>query len=175
MSESSITKAITIYYGELHYALRDAIEAKGGEFVYEREEPSGPCLYVHGATEKYDADEDRIIDNLEDAVTGCLVGDVMHRMGVSLERLHRSNLEGASELLESLEADGTITWPSPDTKRRAFNYLTVLQRFQDQGHTWADSKLRADMWIEGYGEGWYGGKADERSMKADAGSQEDDE
>lgn len=167
MSESSVTKAITIYYGGLHYALRDAIAAKGDDFVYEREESHGPCLYVHGVTDHYDAENDRIVDNLDNAVTGCLVGDVLHRMGVTLERLNQNNLEGASELLEALEADGTIKWSTQEAKRKSIHYLTVLQRFQDLGHTWADSKLRADMWIEGYEEGWYGGKADEQTKQDD--------
>ncbi|MFF8367871.1 hypothetical protein ACF05W_03455 [Streptomyces lydicus] len=76
----------------------------------------GTCFYVH-------THEDGTL-----ATAGCVVGTLLHRLGVSLERL--SPLEGlsATGVLRELGLDGDS--PLADQLRR-------VQMSQDHGATWA--------------------------------------
>lgn len=70
------------------------------------------CLYVHGD------------------VPGCLVGHVLHRMGVPLRELLRHEFSTASEVLEALDTD---------ISERVGAFLDNVQGDQDSGATWGDA------------------------------------
>jgi hypothetical protein len=87
-----------------------------------------------------------------DRVAGCLVGDVMHRLGVPLGTLFTWDDSGSDDLLTHLanpeDGPGGEAWVSYADERAAeyvSEYLRVAQEIQDaggEGHTWGDA-LRA--------------------------------
>ncbi|MFI0211975.1 hypothetical protein ACH4OV_25305 [Streptomyces diastaticus] len=103
--------------------MREVVAEAGEEFVYEPPTGLGVCLYVHrphggGAS-----------------VPGCLVGQVLHRLGVPLDELteHEAQLARtmAPKLVDAGEgADLLVT------------ALDNAQAIQDGGHSWG-AALRA--------------------------------
>jgi len=103
----------------------EAIEERGGDYVYVNEEKArlghkydGPnCLYVHR-----DAD-----DNL---TPGCIVGIVLNKAGVSLETLASNNENTISEAASRGQWD--VTYDND-----ALMFLSGAQWCQDMGETWS--------------------------------------
>jgi hypothetical protein len=96
-------------------ALRDAVAEKGDGYVYSRLDGyAGMCLYVH------------------DDGPGCIMGNALHRMGVSLEFLSSAEGEGITSVLEYLYCRGIIgDYSTLDLER-----LSSIQAAQDCGSTW---------------------------------------
>jgi hypothetical protein len=96
-------------------ALRDAVAEKGDDYVYSRLDGYvGTCLYVH------------------DDEPGCIMGNALHRMGVSLDQLGDKEGEGITSVLEYLHNRGIIgDYPSLDLEK-----LSSIQAAQDCGSTW---------------------------------------
>lgn len=95
-----------------------AVEEKGPEHVYDRGNLGGhgDCFYVH-----------------EDG-PGCIVGNILHRLGVPLELMIADEGMKASALLTSLEYQGAIVCGFGVS-----NYLADLQNFQDHEVSWGDA------------------------------------
>jgi hypothetical protein len=73
---------------------------------------------------------------------GCLVGDVVHRLGVSLETLAVWNDSGCGDLLEHLCDAGFIEYADGEAAEYVPFYLATAQEIQDvggEGHTWGDA------------------------------------
>lgn len=103
--------------------LREVV-AERPEHVYEKPEGWGPdgaiqCFYVHPDG------------------PGCLVGQVMHRLGVSLEEM--SQHEGSGPYV--FQRAGHISHFAADV-------LETAQSSQDEGDTWGDALSAAERHME---------------------------
>lgn len=102
--------------------MREVVAEAGEEFVYKSPAGLGVCLYVHrtpGAA----------------AVPGCLVGQVLHRLGAPLDELAEYESQLAGEVSPRL-LDGV-------TRADAISLaLDKAQVLQDAGHSWG-AALRA--------------------------------
>lgn len=95
--------------------LRDVV-AERPNFVYEPPDDSpGDCKYVHGNA------------------PGCLVGHVLHRMGVPLAELSAHEGESAGDVLRVLT----------DADEPAVNTLDTAQCVQDDGGYWSAALAEA--------------------------------
>lgn len=77
----------------------------------------GSCFYVH-----HDEDGNQS--------AGCIVGHVLHRLGVPLAALKE---------VETLGADSAVEKCTSGVSERMRNFLRSVQRKQDDGYTWGDS------------------------------------
>lgn len=106
-------------------AAKAAVAKKGERHVYSNEgfsDSYSDCLYVHGDQ------------------PGCVVGDILHRLGVPLETLRESEGQLATELLGRLEASEVIAKVPSNVK----DYLQNLQLAQDYNHPWGEALKRAE-------------------------------
>ncbi|MFD3952198.1 hypothetical protein ACFWRC_19505 [Streptomyces albidoflavus] len=103
--------------------MREVVAEAGEEFVYKSPTGLGICLYVH-----------RTFGGGAD-VPGCLVGQVLHRLGVPLDELSRYEaqlaLTMAPKLVDAGENEDLLT-----------SALNNAQMTQDAGHPWG-AALRA--------------------------------
>lgn len=120
--------AIEITNDDVIKALRKAVELKGKDYVYVNkhgEKATGDgivqCHYVHG-------DE-----------CGCIVGTVLHSLGVSLYEMSKHEGENAEELIRLLEEKGVLTVADESSK-----ILGTAQLFQDVGETWRVALEKAE-------------------------------
>lgn len=128
---------IEIKYDDALSALNDAIMEKGSDFVYvkeveARDEESGEsykvCTYVHPDKE----------GNL--TVPGCLVGNVMARLGVPIEKMAAINDGGMSaRSLFSYLSDRNII----SITEKAAGLLVNAQAHQDNEFTWGEAVFTA--------------------------------
>lgn len=100
--------------------LAAAVAEKGADYVYTTPDgqQSSPedlttCLYVHGDQ------------------PGCIVGHVLHKAGVSLPLLSRSESDDAEGALGGLKADGIVAYEG-----RVSDLLKSVQAKQDHGVAW---------------------------------------
>lgn len=124
-------KDLTITEEGLIAALKAALDSKGEHYVYPRQgDPEGDaheaplpglhpwgsrCLYVH--------------QEAEDEVPGCIVGQVLHHLGVSLEDLKKVEGDNALAVLRRLRVNSG-----------GYGSLLVeIQRRQDDGLSWGES------------------------------------
>lgn len=110
-------------------ALREAVEEKGADYCYINEAGEvanlenaieTQCQYVH--TDK----------------PGCIVGNVLHRLGVPLDILSRYETRPAKNVVESLYEQGILEF-----ERKALDMLRYAQSYQDNGNSWGDAEVRA--------------------------------
>jgi len=110
-------------------ALREAVEEKGADYVYTNEAGEVAnlenaveiqCQYVH--TDK----------------PGCIVGNVLHRLGVPLYVLSDYETRPARSVVESLSGRGILEF-----ERKALDMLRYAQSYQDNGNSWGDAEVRA--------------------------------
>lgn len=105
--------------------LKAVVEEKP-DYVYSapeyQEEPDASCFYVH-------TDE-----NQEPVSAGCLVGAVLHRLGVPLSMLALHETKHASRVTRSLGIG---------LDRKTENTLNDVQDHQDSGATWGEAFIRA--------------------------------
>jgi hypothetical protein len=96
-----------------------AVGEKGDDYVYVNEDIPGSrnCLYVHGRFDR-------------NWRPGCLVGNILHRAGVSLNYME-SRGGSASDLLKDLERDEIIGVDSG-----AKSFLVIVQSLQDERIPW---------------------------------------
>ncbi|WP_416972562.1 hypothetical protein [Streptomyces sp. 4F14] len=108
-------------------ALRSVVE-ENPEKVYEApinmrsSTDKNQCYYVHRAE-----------DGTEEC--GCLVGTVLHRLGVSLADLAKAETLGATVALSRAGVVGV--------SYRVASLLAHAQRDQDQGRTWSEALKKA--------------------------------
>lgn len=113
--------------------VQECIAERGAEYTYEKEGYS--CKYVHGVG--YDEDEwGDGEENFSNATPGCLVGAVLHKAGVPLEKMgtYARNDEGSYDLIEHLTADGLV-----HVSQEANNFLGNVQSSQDAGAPWGQA------------------------------------
>jgi hypothetical protein len=99
--------------------LREVV-AERPEFIYQKPPASEGrvpvCRYVHGD------------------VPGCLIGHVLHRLGVSLETLSVQEGQPAQHLTETLGIGGdAVRWA-----------MGAAQSVQDSGSTWSEALAGAE-------------------------------
>jgi hypothetical protein len=108
------------------YETTRAVVAESPERIYKAPEGSpyepGMCLYSHGD------------------VPGCLVGQVLHRLGVPLAEFHKHEGQPAGVVMSSL-----INIVGNDT--RAGQFLDAAQGQQDSGEKWADALTAAEAYL----------------------------
>lgn len=120
--------AIHLDYANTLAALQGGVKEKGEDFIYVNREGisslnddgyhSGtPCHYVHGPDEP-----------------GCIVGNALHRLGVSLIALSEYEEKSAYQIVNGLVADEIITCDN-DAK----TLLILVQNKQDYGVSWGES------------------------------------
>jgi hypothetical protein len=112
----------------LHEA-HELVVILGDTYKYERvevEDRSRPvCMYVkqtEGGKEK----------------PSCLVGHILHSLGVSLDDLKTQEHKPASTALCNLRANGVVS-----VGEGVEDALSYMQNAQDVGHTWAYAVMRA--------------------------------
>lgn len=84
------------------------------------------------------------------SVPSCLVGCVMHRLGVPLGELLHWNDTAADDLLGNLAINEDIEFPDEDQANAIRRYLNVAQTIQDHGgtgHHWSDALRRAEAYL----------------------------
>lgn len=103
-------------------ALRDAVAEKGAEYVYPENEKIGiSCSYVW------------------DGRPSCIVGNALHRLGVSLDILGRFEMTTAASVLDSLRYRKILV---VDTEtRQAYD---EAQTAQDDGRPWGEALAAAE-------------------------------
>lgn len=74
-------------------------------------------------------------------VPGCIVGTILHRLGVSLEDMGKA--AGSNDLLYNLTRDGKITIIGGESRIKTF--LRIAQTAQDNGATWHSAIRTAEM------------------------------
>jgi hypothetical protein len=84
----------------------------------------GSCFYVHTDAESGDP-----------ISAGCLIGLVLHRLGLPLEDMQQFEGVRAKSLLKEM-FPGTFS-------RRALEQITQAQSNQDDGDTWGEAYVRA--------------------------------
>lgn len=144
-----MTDTIALDFEKVKSLVEESIADRGKDYVYAKEE--GSCRYVHDVRSKWDYNTEDYDVEFGDASPGCLVGDVLHRAGVSLGALYRVNTDGVQEAIGSLvyyDILGTL-------EERTLNYLSNLQASQDRGAPWGlanEAALKGDTLVAEYDE-----------------------
>ncbi|KPC89903.1 hypothetical protein ADL27_38470 [Streptomyces sp. NRRL F-6602] len=102
-----------------------AVVAERPDYVYARPEAdnrAAACLYVH--------------HDDGTAKPGCLVGTVLHRLGVPLVELEKVEGEGAVSAVSTV---ATLEWHDAPSSA-----LQAAQEVQDDGGTWAEALAAAE-------------------------------
>lgn len=104
--------------------LRAAVEERGEDYVYARSNQGrlSFCTYERGGQ------------------PSCIVGEVLHRAGVSIKQLKKLDMPGSSGI-RNLAANGILPI---DVELEAVERLSVLQALQDSGETWGFVLQRAE-------------------------------
>lgn len=119
---------------EVQAAVEAAIQEKGADYVYVKpndvftDPDKGDCLYVHNDQ------------------PGCIVGNVMHRLGVPLETLRRHEGSNAWTLIDSLALEGVL-----DISEWSRAMLDSTQCSQDRSKRWAEAVAYGRSDAEGNG------------------------
>lgn len=131
---------------KVNAALDEALKEKGEDYIYPRvvktmpegevaekpffpDQPDAPwgttCLYVH--------------DEEEGQIPGCIVGNVMHRLGVPLEDLKKVEGDNAHGLIGQLQIP---------VNQHVTRLLNRAQASQDEGQTWGKAVQAARAWYD---------------------------
>jgi hypothetical protein len=112
----------------------ECIAERGAEYVYEKEGSS--CKYVHGVDESIEDEWGDTVENFTNATPGCLVGAVLHKAGIPLDKMgtYSRNDEGSYDLIEHLTSDELVT-----VSQEANNFLGNVQSSQDAGAPWGQA------------------------------------
>ena len=89
---------------------------------------------------KYDPDHGMSCFYVRNGEPSCFVGKLLYNLGVTVEELECLEGNPAAALLVRLDDKGIIT---VDDDHRISEFLSVIQRRQDDGWTWKDSVLAA--------------------------------
>jgi hypothetical protein len=127
----------SVTFKETLEAMKAAVSEKGDEYVYERQEH--PNVGLHGSLGV-------CLNTTPDGKkTGCIVGDVLHRLGVSLtwlgcgENINNS----AAGLLSKLRHEELY-----DFDRNSLLLLSEAQSLQDTGTPWGEALSKAVAYVE---------------------------
>jgi hypothetical protein len=115
-------------------AMREAVEAKGRDFVYLRptDEEDGACSYTH------------LVDG--EVVPGCLVGDALVRLGVPVGKFRDLNINTGEDpwgAMSRLKWDGILKF-----SEGAADVFGEAQRQQDSGIAWGNALAHAEAKLE---------------------------
>lgn len=103
--------------------LREVVDEFGRDYVYKCPHADDSCLYVH-----------KVEDGFDETKPGCIVAQVLHRAGVSLEYMERHEGRGANILLFALENDAMLSISS-----KSAYALRNIQCDQDLGISWGEA------------------------------------
>jgi hypothetical protein len=111
-------------------AFRQIIEDFGADYVYRKRGLADSCFYVHKTP--------------EGEAPGCIVGQLLHRLGVPLEVLKKR--EGRSAwavfygdvLFDEGQADSPVRLEGDYLARK----IQLVQSAQDRGETWGEAVRR---------------------------------
>lgn len=116
---------IRLSYDDVIVLASEVLEEKGANYIYGGSElSSGKCRYVRNGE------------------PDCLVGNILHRAGVSVERLAEADFGmglDASDLCRRLHAEGVL-----EIEDRGTRFLNYAQALQDNGVPWGDAVERAE-------------------------------
>ena len=118
MIELNLSRAVEI--------VDSLVEEFGEEYVYPPAKVGSACTYVKGGA------------------PSCLVGHILHEIGVPLERLRKADVacfgtsQGADMLTLHLRDEGVVQFTT-----EARRFLVELQSLQDGGETWKLAKDQA--------------------------------
>lgn len=119
---------IELTYDKTVELLNETVQEFGEDYVYSRND-EGRCVYV------------------QDGQPSCLVGHVLVKAGVPLERLEAADSNfggtGADVLIRQINREGAV---KVDGKARTA--LAEAQYTQDHGNTWGLAVRRATRWAE---------------------------
>lgn len=121
---------IEVTVEQVKSAVKAALTEKGEDFLYVnpfgqpmRDEAGyhtgASCFYVHGDVVQ---------------TPGCFVGNVLHRLGVSLEYLTGCEHMRAGAVIASLEVDNVLKMSFASRQM-----LVTIQSAQDSGKTWGEA------------------------------------
>lgn len=129
---------MTITLDRVIATVRDIAEERP-DFVYENffkqlypSADSVSCQYVLGE------------ESNNDQQAGCIIGHVMHKLGVSYNSMSAYEGESASTLIAGLLNIDTYYRFQSDEQRAKFNWLDNVQSWQDCGLSWSSSVEQAD-------------------------------
>jgi hypothetical protein len=111
-------------------AFKAIIEEFGADYVYRKRGLADSCFYVHKTP--------------EGEVPGCIVGQLLHRLGVPLEVLKKREGRSAwaifygDALFDEGEADSPVRVEGDDLARK----IQAVQSAQDHGKTWGEAVKR---------------------------------
>lgn len=111
----------TVDVDEALELLQRAVDEKGENFVYQRSPKAGGCLYVH------------------DDVPGCIVGHVLHYLGVPLDAM--STVEG--KWINQADVTWLLIGCGISLTYKALRILIEAQFIQDGGRPWGDALAAA--------------------------------
>lgn len=103
--------------------LREIVDEFGRDYVYKWPHAADACLYVH-----------KVEDGFDETKPGCIVAQVLHRAGVSLEYMEGYEGRGANILLFALENDAALSVSSQSAWA-----LRNIQQDQDLGVSWGEA------------------------------------
>lgn len=132
---------IEVTLAQVRDAAKAAVEARGSDYIYKNHYDS--CRNV-----QHEWDEAAQVSRL---VPGCLVGDVMHRLGVPLEPMGAPSIADstADDLLHALKRDDLITTADGETLEMIGSYLMNAQIVQDkEDQTWGNALEAAENWAK---------------------------
>lgn len=126
-----------VTYKETLEAMKAAVSEKGEEYVYERQEH--PSMGAHGSL-------GICLNTTPDGkAAGCIVGDTLHRLGVSLTWLGcTENINcSAGGLLSKLRHEELY-----DFDYNSLRLLSEAQSLQDTGTPWGEALSKAVTYAE---------------------------
>ncbi len=136
--------SVEMTFAKVRQAAEELVFEKGKDFLYsdtEGHKAGEGCVYVHPIYERVDCED----------TPGCLVGQIMYRIGVPLSAMRRYNTDTPSgTLLHLLEEDGSITFASDKMRELIRRYLGEAQFVQDNDGTWGRALRAADIRAESW-------------------------
>jgi hypothetical protein len=116
-----------ITFKDAHQAVKDAVEAKGADYVYSNP-GSDRCLYVHGDT------------------PGCIVGHALYNLGASIDLLRV--MDNADESIIDAVYDLELVPAGVTMTDKALKFLAEAQMAQDTSAPWGRALETAEAMTE---------------------------
>lgn len=127
---------------EARQLLARAVENRGEEFVYDKDQYGGVCAYFDPS----------------DGTPGCIVGQVLSFKGVTLETFinwaETYRAESDHTYAPNLNTSGVtdlVDYHFIDADNQTLEYLALAQSRQDTGATWGQALRRAEQYVEEIG------------------------
>lgn len=114
--------------------LRKVVFEKGADYKYRNPE----------WTQQDEIDGITICKNFHGDEPGCIVGHVLHTLGLDANTAQRLNIAGGASASESAEVLNFVPEFGWDFTDGAINVLTTAQCVQDNQKTWGESLAKAE-------------------------------